>query len=128
MSIEIITSNGHKRFSCVDKDYLTVDLIVNWPGTVCIFLSGKDLEKDTQVDQHGNILANKYVKLKGVKVLNMELIEPAIYRFCNFRSSDMPPKSDIFWDRNGIARLDFNEKNPMRWNLRINNMLNFAHG
>lgn len=128
MTMEIISKNNRWVFADIVNDRLTVDISIHWPDVLQVNLTGKDLTKDTQVDRDGNIVANKYVRLTGVKVLNMDLIEPAIYRICEFYPQDGESKSDIFWDRDGYVKLSFDQKNPMRWNLGINNILRFGNG
>jgi hypothetical protein len=128
MSVDILHKNGRLFYADFTDDIFIVDVDIDWPDTLRMYLSGKNLSKDTKIDQSGNILSNKYIKLRAVRVLNMDLTEAAMYRICNFFPQDGQEISEeIFWDRNGYAEIKFNQKNPMRWNFYINNILNFRN-
>jgi hypothetical protein len=96
------------------ETHRTEHILVNWPSTIIIKLSGKNMETDTIVDNN-SIVADKYVKLNSLTVNGFALIPQAMYAVCG----------EVHWGYPGDIVIAFTEDNPMRWNLRLNNVLFF---
>jgi hypothetical protein len=126
MHIEIYC-NDQLLSSCYGSDTATwkTNFTVTWPATVTIKLSNKDMRRDTQIDQQGNIVADKYVKLSHMSVNGFALTEQARYKICNYQVAGHEPVNDIFWGFPGQVHIDFNQTNPLRWQLALNNVLFF---
>jgi hypothetical protein len=97
------------------ETHRTEHILVNWPSTIIIRLSGKNMEHDTIVDNDNNIVADKHVKLLGLTVNGFKLIPQALYSVCG----------EVYWGHPGERTMEFTESNPMRWNLALNNVLYF---
>jgi len=108
----------------IDTSWKT-NFIVTWPSKLTIKLSNKDMQRDTQIDSNGNIVANKYVKLIYMDVNGFALSEPSMYNICQYSPNGAEQINEIFWGFPGEVNIHFNQPNPMRWNLELNNVLFF---
>ena len=101
------------------------EIQIPWPCRVELELSNKNVDFDTEEDEHGNIVAHKYVKLNHVEVNGFALIEQAMYNICRYRPDGQDEINEIFWSFPGKVTIDFDKDNPTRWNLWLNNVLYF---
>ena len=115
-----VLNNDKEIFNIRDNkdETLKLNFSTHWPTTLQFELSNKDLDKDTIVDENGNILYNKYMMLKKFLVNNLPLIEPNLYKIAVFAG-----KNEIYWDRNETATIELTEDNPTRWLLSLNNVI-----
>ena len=126
MHIEIYC-NDQLLSSCYGSDTAVwkTNFAVEWPTTITIRLSNKDMRRDTQIDQQGNIVADKYVKLLHMSVNGFALTEQARYRICNYQADGQEKVNDIYWGFPGQVQVEFDQSNPLRWHLALNNVLFF---
>jgi hypothetical protein len=101
-----------------DDEVLKLDFATVWPTTLRFELTNKDQNKDTVVDKNGNILYNKFMRLKKFTVNNLPLIEPNLYKIAVFGGHN-----ETFWDRNETATIELTKNNPARWLLSLNNVI-----
>ena len=102
----------------IKDEILKLDFTTDWPTTLQFELTNKDQNKDTIVDENGNILYNKYMRLKNFAVNNLPLIQPNLYKIALFAG-----KNETFWDKNETATIELSEANPTRWLLSLNNVI-----
>ena len=101
-----------------NHDVLALDFATGWPTTLQFELTNKDQNKDTIVDENGNILYNKYMRLKKFAVNKLPLIEANLYKIALFAGHN-----ETFWDRNETATIELDKGNPTRWLLSLNNVI-----
>lgn len=126
MKMEISDDHG-QLISLDDLPQGTVDvpLEIQWPNKICVQLSGKDKDNDTEMDDAGNITENKFVRLIGVRVNGIPLLEKSLYDICTWRPQKGDHIQEVFWDDNGCAELLFDGINPMRFMIDLDNVLYF---
>lgn len=101
-----------------ENKILKLDFTTDWPTILRFELTNKDPNRDTAIDENGNILENKYMWLKKFAVNNLPLNEPNLYKIAVFAG-----KNEIFWDRNETATIELTEDTPTRWLLSLNNVI-----
>jgi hypothetical protein len=69
MAMEIFVNDSlATSYTSFDCDHAKFKHTVEWPCTIKIIGSGKDLSRDTQIHKDGNIIADKFIELKKVTV------------------------------------------------------------
>ena len=101
-----------------DDEVLKLDFATVWPTTLRFELSNKDQNKDTVVDKNGNILYNKFMRLKKFTVNNLPLSDPNLYKITVFAGIN-----ETSWDKNGTATIELTDNNPTRWLLSLYNVI-----
>jgi hypothetical protein len=103
------------NFNDIQQPTVNFSHYIMWPCTVTITVSGKNLNCDTQVDDLGNIVADKYVELQAVRV---DHIEPGIGFI---KSLVLDTGSDLiqarYWGFNGKVVIDFDQDDSFLWHL-----------
>lgn len=137
LQFEIGRCNGSMSMCIADQDHMilyhwdlpetyTVKFKTNWPNQIKIVLDQKDMRQDTKIDELGNIVANKYVKLTAMSVGGLNVDTAVLYNICCYQTADQTA-NEIFWDQPGTVLITLDHATPMRWNLANNNLLNFRN-
>lgn len=127
-SMQISISDSHDVLVTMDDlplGIVDIPLVIDWPNTLNVQVSGKDNNTDTENDEHGNIIANKFVRLVGVRVNGIDIIERCLYDICTWRLEGHDSRQETFWDQNGQAQIRFDHDNPLRFMIHLNNVLYF---
>jgi hypothetical protein len=138
MQLEVGRCNGSMSVEIADQDHMilyhwdlpdtyTVRFRTQWPNQVRIVLDNKNMSRDTAMDAQGNIVANKYVKLKSMSVGGLNISNSVLYRVCKYSPHNSKTVNEIFWDQPGTVLITLDQATPMRWNLANNNLLNFRN-
>lgn len=96
------------------NEQAVVQVSVDFPGELCLELTGKDNNVDTILDSNGNIVQDKFVRLTKVKVDRMIVNDHFLQKW--------PIVNDSFasthFGFNGQVRLGFNEPTAFHWLLK----------
>lgn len=104
---------------------IEIPLEIDWPDVLHLQVSGKDQDNDTENDEFGNITANKFVRLVGIRINGMDLIERCLYDICTWTTDDHHSSQETFWDSNGTAQIKFVYQDPLRFLIDLDNVLYF---
>lgn len=94
----------------VYQDYL------RFPSTFSISVAGKG-PLDTQVDDQGNIIKDKYIKLNNIEVDGLNCDPYYLYQKIVLNSVDGQIVTSNYWGFNGVVNLNFSESNSFYWGL-----------
>lgn len=140
VKFELLLEMGRCRGECMDiavssdikfeRRVISDDLVhyqfeLEWPAVIELELSGKNLQTDTVVDVDGNIIANKYIKMIEASINGFRFNERVLYQSCLFSPVGSVAKNEIYWDRNGLVKFEFDSDSPASWNLYNDNVLYF---
>jgi hypothetical protein len=97
-----------------DQNTATLTYEIPWPCVVRIVLSNK-FSRDTKVDQHGNIVEDKYIELKKLSVDRCE----ASMQFMKSISLTTQDQvlNKLYWGFNGTVTLNFDQSDSFLWHL-----------
>ena len=98
-----------------DEDTFTLEATIDLPGTVCIDLYGKG-PNDTQIDEQGNVLKDKYIKLEELTVDRMPVHILSLIKLPELHANNQVTRIN-YWGFNGQARINFEQSDPFRWHL-----------
>jgi hypothetical protein len=138
LQLEVGRCNGSMTVDIVDQDHMIlyhwdlpehyeVTFNTAWPNSIKIQLSNKQMGRDTEIDAQGNIVANKYVKLRKLTVAGLDVNPGVLYSICQYTPQGESTRGEIFWDRPGTVLITFDHATPMRWNLANNNLIEFRN-
>jgi hypothetical protein len=116
MSMEIFVNDllatSYASFDC---DHVTFKHTVPWPCTIKITVSGKDLSRDTRIDDAGNILADKYIELKKVTVDRCEAGLQFMQSIQLVTNDTVLNK--VYWGFNGCVYLNLDHSDSFMWHM-----------
>lgn len=105
-----------------DYGHLTVCRRIKWPSTIEFMIYGKDI-KGTLLDQQGNIIRDRAIKLIQIKIDNLipdiNFLKRWPILFVGGRQGNQVINSDYF-GFNGLIKFDFFAKNAMHFMIRSN--------
>ena len=128
-------SNGAMRVVIEDDNSMLLDLnnvtdelvqqsvTISLPTKLKFTLTGKG-KSDTRIDANNNIIADKYVLLKEMRLGGIPVQPGKIYDICNYSNVNGLSK-DTFWAFDGQVIIDFDEKDFIKWHLKNNNIFDF---
>ena len=93
------------------------EIICDWPAKLSFKVHGKG-DNDTQVDENGNITADKYVKLKRMTVDRIDLHEYALMKL-PLITTETDAFYNNYWGFNGTATIELNEEDSFMWHLKL---------
>jgi hypothetical protein len=91
---------------------------ITFPEQLTMLLSGKG-PNDTVVDDQGNILADKYVKLTGLQVDGLDCPQEYLEMFIVLDTDDGQKVASNYFGFNGLVTLDFLEENSFFWSTNV---------
>jgi len=100
---------------------LTIDLMIAWPTTINIFVSGKG-PNDTLLDDQGRVVQDKAIEVTQVLVNNFPIQQHLTDKIflCRRAGSD-EITNENWWGFNGHISMVFDQANPMRYMLSLSN-------
>lgn len=113
MSVEISTYLQKVFLTQLKADINTVKIECTFPDVLSIIINGKG-EFDTQVDDQGNITADKYIKLADMRLNGLRVDENYLPRFITLKPFDKEPVLSNYWGFNGIVEIPL-EPTPFQW-------------
>ena len=115
MNIEILEGdNVLYTGSNLDSGKLDINCTITWPSVIIIKLSNKGPD-DTVVDGNGIVVNDKAIILEELALNNFPL---------ELNVMEQLVDGIIYWGFNGEIKMNFTEKNPMRWLLKMKNRFN----
>ena len=96
-----------------------VDVKVDFPVELVIKVSGKNNNTDTVVE-NGQIVKDKYVKLKQVYLARYHVNENMLHTLCQFTPDMGTTEQNNYFYCNGIAKMQFHAQDALRWHLKYN--------
>ena len=116
MSMEILVDDTPMAsYPSFDTNRFVLKHRINWPSTLKIVLSNKNLLHDTMVDADGKIIADKYIQLTRVVVDRIETTVEYINSVV--LNTDDNKITTTYWGFNGFVELDFTQENSFMWHL-----------
>ena len=109
----------------IDRYEQLSDGIFNWrteftfPSTLQIKLDGKQ-PFDTQLDDNGKIVADKYIKLLDIVVDRLSCAKYYVNKTMLITDQGKQIASD-YWGFNGSVELDFPQQNSFFWSVSTQN-------
>lgn len=91
------------------------------PSQIEILLTGKSL-KDTVLDEKGNILIDKYVKLSNMSIGNIPINKSLLFNICEYTpDGELESIKDTFYAFNGKVLINIDEDDFIKWHLKQDN-------
>ena len=123
----VIKNNGTvlTTFENATAGIHTVDCEIVLPGQLQFEISGKNYNTDTQVvDQ--KIVNDKFIQLRSMSLGQIPLGEALLFKLCSYQTDRFDEvRYDLFWGFNGIACIDINEANFIKYHLSLNNTFDY---
>jgi hypothetical protein len=115
-----------KKLENITTTTNNVSLKIDFPSQLKIVLSNKNHNTDTILDNNGSIINDKYVILKHLTVGTIPIKIDVLFRLCQYyKNQNNNPVNDTYWGFNGVAIIDFNSDNFIKWCLKHNNTFDF---
>jgi hypothetical protein len=130
MSMEIFANDTLvSSYSLFDTDRFVFKHCIDWPTTLKIVLSNKNLLHDTTVNSDGKIIADKYIQLIRIVV---DRIEASVEHMNSIvLNTDDNKITATYWGFNGYVELNLTQENSFMWHLaqRIDHSASYiVHG
>jgi hypothetical protein len=122
MKVEIYDQHTHVYAGeNLTEGPLRIDCMINWPTTVNIILSNKG-KNDTLTDEAGEIIKDKAIEVTQVLINNFPIHQDLTDKIfiCRREGSDCDTNEN-WWAFNGNIKILFDQPNPMRYMLSLNN-------
>lgn len=113
MIVELINDHKSIRLENLSSGITTGQLEVIFPTTVEILITGKK-EFDTEVDEQGNIISDKYIKLTDIRVDGLSVDDNYLARFVEFDTLEHGKIITNYFGFNGKALINF-MPTPFQW-------------
>lgn len=88
---------------------------IQWPQPVYFTLGNKDTN-DTLVDQLGNILQDKFIKLESLTVDRLPVHIVALLDCVEIDTGTQNIKTN-YWGFNGVAKIEFDRNDTFAWHI-----------
>lgn len=97
---------------------LKITISIDLPAKIDFTITGRQ-ENDTQVNEHGEIVADRYLSLIWFEILDKTVYTYGIdYKILQYKGEDVDPNAPAFyWNRNGVATLTIDQSDPVLWLL-----------
>ena len=122
MSLEFFM-NGQSidKYEQLDDGIFTWRSELKFPSILELKLTGKH-PHDTQVDENGNIVADKYIKLVDIVVDGLPCAKYYVNKLLLTTDQGNEIISD-YWGFNGLVKLDFTQANSFLWSVGTQNLV-----
>lgn len=112
-----INNQGHiSLYSNLSEGIFVYQDQIEFPCDFKIIVDGKG-PLDTQVDEQGNILQDKYIKLTNIEIDRLACDPYYLYKNIVLNTKDGQQITSNYWGFNGTIDLDFNQANSFYWGL-----------
>ena len=124
MSFTIMCNDSilEKVSNIVDKKYI-VKTQMSLPGTIKILVFNKNMNTDTKIDSDGNILEDKFIQLRELRMGRIAVSSAVLKNLCSY-TRNKETVQDTYWGFPGMVEIEFNQAEVVAWHL-INNPTNF---
>lgn len=116
MSLKILSKNkvllDKKTF---ENEKFVFSTEISWPDPVFFILDGKG-PNDTLVDESGNIVKDKFIKLESIVVDRMAVHIIPLLDCVELDTGTQILKTN-YWGFNGTAKINFDKDNTLLWHL-----------
>jgi hypothetical protein len=110
------------EYKNVDRSSQHFSTTVTWPTQLKLYLSNKH-SSDTKVNEHGEIVADKYIQLVAMKIGRIPVSVPTLFKICRYHRDQFDDDViDTFWGFNGIVTIDLDHRDFVCWHLKNNNI------
>lgn len=116
MSLQVINGDEVKN---VTPENNTVGLTVEFPTAIKLAVSGKNMDRDTKMDDAGNIIADKHIKLTGL-VIDRFTVDPEIVKTLPVIGTADSEFRSSYFGFNGEVILPFEGKSALHWIIKNN--------
>jgi len=99
------------------------DFDIDLPCTLNVLVNGKDNSKDTVVDDKGNILEDKFIRIDKICLDNKPLNDNALPKFCKLVTNDSKTIVSNYIGFNGMVSLDLNYSDSLVAHISIQKLL-----
>lgn len=111
--------NNQTYISYPDNKTLQIKNIT-LPTQIILKFSGKNLDKDTKIDKSGNIIEDKYVKIKSIKLDHLNIPDWIIQKKFSYITENNQIIKTSYIGFNGVMTIDIPEKNIFSYYRRLN--------
>lgn len=115
--------NNDQQYDQFDDKIFYYTTSIHFPTTIVIDVFNKG-PQDTVVDQTGNIIADKYIKLIGIELDGVSADNYYLNEKIVLVKSNNEIVNSSYWGFNGTVTLNFNETNSFYWILHSFNQTN----
>jgi hypothetical protein len=126
IELEFSESNGLMTTSFNGKDItpagsgtLLVEEILEMPALLKFEFSGKQ-GQDTVLDEKGNIISDKYVKIKSMIIGHVPVNSNLLYSLCSYTRNG-ETVNDTFFGFNGELEIHIDSDDAILWHLENDN-------
>ena len=95
------------NLSSFEQGINTIELDIALPNFLYIFLDGKDNDRDTVVDQTGEILYDKFLKIENILLDYKPIDKNILFKMCKCQTAKGQIIHSNHLGFNGIVTLDF---------------------
>lgn len=138
LDLEFGICNGSMALEIYQRDLLVktienvttspvgVDIEIEFPAQLKFVMSNKNYDTDTIVDNNGSIIKDKYVILKHIMIESIPVKVDVLFNICRYyKNQTNDPVNDTYWGFNGVAIIDFDSDDFIKWCLTHNNTFDF---
>lgn len=126
-TMDLVVKDRHGTLDDIKKinqQQITLNYSIALPNQLVIHLTGKNYTTDTHLDNQGNIVNNKFVKLQQLWLGNIELNPETLIQVCEYQTDrDSKKRFSTLWDCNGTVTMDFFDKTSTEFLLHLNNKI-----
>lgn len=105
--------------SLTSSQDVEINAKVDFPFELTVKVSGKNSDTDTMVED-GKVIKDKYVKLKEIYLSRFKINESVLHNMCQFTPQNKESEKTNYFYCNGVATLNFQAKDVLRWHLMHN--------
>jgi len=114
MNMQVFSDNVLlQEYSNVLDNQLILTTFIDLPTQLKFKISGKDPNHDTRLDSEGQIIADKYIILKSLKIGFIEVNQNLLFSICSNKNT--------FWGKNELVTIDVLDVDFIRWHLKQQN-------
>ena len=96
-----------------------IDLVIELPAEINIELWNKDLNNDTMVDSHGNVLKDKFLKVDQVYLARLPIDDHLLLKMFEIHTDNAVINTSYFGFPSTV-KFVINEADAMTWHLKNN--------
>lgn len=100
----------------IESDSLKFEHRFVWPATLRIVVSNKNLSSDTQINEDGKIIADKFIELKKISIDGIDANIDFMQRIM-LNTSEEKIKAQ-YWGFNGTVEIAFDQADSFAWHLK----------
>lgn len=106
------------HYDSFDSEHLDLDVDINLPCRLRFVVGNKNSNTDTQVDEAGQILADKFIVLEKLSLGRVAVPPYKLRTICCYTRDTGETCRESFWSHNGTAVIDFDADSVVKWHLK----------